>query len=176
LTLRVAWIGLFGALVCLTFYAYSVPGGYFEPTLVALWGWVLVGASWFVSVATRLLRRRGLRPGDAVVPVLVLVVGTLLVVDAPLQARYRLSRSAMNATAKRVIAHPERARTIHRIGLWRAGRVEKIPGGMRFTVSGARFVDDHGFAYSPHGKPAKVGAEDVYTHLDGPWYLWDESW
>jgi hypothetical protein len=176
LALRVAWIGLLGALVCLTLYAYSVPGGYFELTLAATWGWVLVGASWLVSVAKRLLRRRPLRLADAVAPVVVLVVGTLLVFDAPLQARYRLSRSAMNATAKRVVAHPEQARTIHRIGLWRTDRVEKIPGGMRFTVSGARFVDDHGFVYSPQGKPAKVGAEDVYTHFDGPWYLWDESW
>jgi hypothetical protein len=176
LLLRVAWIGLLGALVCLTLYAYSVPGGYFGPTIVALWGWVLVGASWLVSVATRVLRRRGLVRGDAVVPVLVLVLGALLVFDAPLQARYRLSRSAMNTAAKRVVAHPERARTIHRIGLWRTNRVERIPGGMRFTVAGAWFFDEHGFAYSPHGRPAKVGAEDVYTHLDGPWYLWDESW
>ena len=174
--LRVAWIGLLGALGCLTLYASSAPGGYFEPTMVAFCGWVIVGASWVVSVATRVLRRRGLRPGDALVPVLVLVVGALVVFDAPLHARYRLSRSAMNAAAKRVVAHPEQARTIHRIGLWRTARVERIPGGMRFTVSGSRFLDDHGFAYSLHGRPANVGAEDVYTHLDGPWYLWDESW
>jgi hypothetical protein len=176
LLLRVAWIGLLGALVCSTLYAYSVPGGYFELTVAAVWGWVLVGASWLVSVATRVLRRRPLRPADAVVPVAVLVVGALVVFDGPLQVRYRLSRSAMDSTARRVFAHPEQARAIHRIALWRTDRVENIPGGMRFTVSGARFLDDHGFAYSPHGKPAKVGAEDVYTHLDGPWYLWDESW
>jgi hypothetical protein len=137
---------------------------------------VLVGASWVVSVAARVLRRRGLRRGDAVVPALVLVVAALLVFDTPLQARYRLSRSAMDAAAKRVVAHPEQARTIHRIGLWRTNRVERIPGGMRFAVAGSRFFEEHGFAYSPRGRPAKVGAEDVYTHLDGPWYRWDESW
>jgi hypothetical protein len=82
----------------------------------------------------------------------------------------------MNTAARRVVAHPEQARKIHRIGLWRTGRVERIPGGMRFTVSEAGFFDAGGFAYSPHGKPANVGGEDAYTHLDGPWYLWDESW
>jgi len=137
---------------------------------------VLVGASWLVSVATRVLRRRPLGLADVVAPVVILVVGALVVFDAPLQARYRLSRSAMDATAKRVITHPEQGRTIHRIGLWRTDRVEKIPGGTRFTVTGAELIDEAGFAYSPHGKPANVGGEDVYTHLDGPWYLWDESW
>jgi hypothetical protein len=171
LLLRFAWVGLLGALVCATFYAVSVPGWYFELTLAVIAAWILVGASWVVSIATVVLRRRPLEPADAVVPVLVLVVGALVVVDAPLQARYRLSRSAMNATARRVVAHPEQARTIHRIGFWRTDRVERIPGGMRFTVSEAGFFDAGGFAYSPHAAPAKVGGEDVYTHLDGPWYL-----
>jgi hypothetical protein len=176
LLLRLAWVGLLGTLVCATLYAYSAPGGYFELSLGVIWAWILVGASWIVSVAARVLRRRALKRGDAVVPVLVLVVGALLVLDVPLQARYRLSRSAMDATAKRVIAHPEQARTIHRIGLWRTNRVEKIPGGMRFTVAGTEFIDQGGFAYSPDGEPANVGGEDVYTHFNGPWYLWDESW
>ena len=109
--------------------------------------WILVGAGWLVSLAARVIRRRRLEPADAVVP----------------------------AAAKRVVAHPERARAIHRIGLWPTGRVEKIPGGMRFTVSGTGFLDPASFAYSPRGEPARVGSEDVYTHLDGPWYLWDES-
>ena len=174
--LRIAWIGLFGALVCATFYAVSVPGWYFEWTLAVVSAWILVGVGWLVSVAARVLRRRRLEPADAVVPALVVVVGALVLLDAPLHSRYRLSRSAMDAAAKRVIAHPRQARTIHRIGFWPTGRVEKIPGGMRFTVSGAGFVDAAGFAYSPKGEPANVGGEDSYTHLDGPWYLWDESW
>ena len=138
--------------------------------------WILVGAAWLVSVAARVIRGRQLEPADAVVPALTVIVGALVLLDAPLHARYRLSRSAMDAAAERVIPHPGQARTIHHIGFWPTDRVEKIPGGTRFTVSGAGFLDAGGFAYSPSGAPANVGGEDVYTHLDGPWYLWDESW
>ena len=171
--LRAAWIGLFGALVCGTLYAVSAPGWYFELTLAVIAAWLLVGAGWLVSVAARVIRRRRLEWADGVVPALALVVGALVFFDAPLHARYRLSRSAMDAAATRVVAHPGQARTIHRIGLWPTDRVERIPGGMRFTVSGAGFLDAVGFAYSPSGEPARVGGEDIYTHLDGPWYLWD---
>lgn len=174
--LRLAWIGLLGALVCATLYAVSVPGWYFELTLAVICAWILVGAGWLVPVAARVIRRRRLEPADMIVPALAAVVGALVFLDAPLHARYRLSRGAMDAAAKRVLAHPERARSIHRIGLWPTDRVERIPGGMRFTVSGAGFLDPGGFAYSPRGDPANAGGEDAYTHLDGPWYLWDESW
>jgi hypothetical protein len=37
------------------------------------------------------------------------------------------------------------------------------------------YVEPTGFAYSPNGDPAAVGGEDVYEHLDGPWYVWRES-
>jgi hypothetical protein len=174
--LRLAWIGLLGALVCTTLYAVSAPGWYFELTLAVVVAWILLGAAWLVSVVGRVIRRRRLEPADAVVPALAVVVGALVLLDAPLHARYRLSRSAMDAAAERVIAHPGQARTIHHIGFWPTDRVEKIPGGMRFTVAGAGFLDPGGFAYSARGEPASVGSEDVYTHLDGPWYLWDESW
>jgi hypothetical protein len=177
--LRLAWIGLLGALVCATLYAVSAPGSYFELTLAVVCTWILVGASWVVSIGARALHRRSLfvlEAADFVTPALVPVVWALVHFDVALQARYRLSRGAMDATAQRVLAHPERARSIHRIGLWPTDRVEKIPGGMRFTVSGAGFLDAGGFAYSPKRRPANVGGEDAYTHLDGPWYLWDESW
>jgi hypothetical protein len=177
--LRAFWTVLLGALVCATLYAGSAPGGYFVLDLVLAAAWILFPASWIVSIGVRAALRRSLfvlGPRDFVVPALVLVLAGLLYVHVPLHARYRISRPAMNAAAKRVIRHPEQARSIHRIGLWPTSRVEKIPGGMRFVVSGAGFLDAGGFAYSPNGEPANVGGEDVYTHLDGPWYVWDESW
>ena len=177
--LRLFWIGLFGALVCTTLYATSVPGWYFFLSLVVLGAWVLVGLGWIVSIGARALARRSLfvlSPAVFVAPALAVVVAALVWFDVPLHARYRLSRPAMDAAARKVVAHPEQARRMHRIGLWPTDRVEPIRGGMRFAVSGAGFLDAQGFAYSPDGEPARVGAEDVYTHLDGPWYVWDESW
>ena len=177
--LRLAWIGLLGALVCTTLYAVSAPGWYFELTLAVVGAWILVLAGWVVSVGVRALRRRSLfvlEAADFVTPALVPLVWALVHFDVPLHARYRLSRGAMDAAAKTVVVRPKRATAIHRIGLWPTDRVERIPGGMRFTVSGAGFLDPGGFAYSPRSEPANVGGEDVYTHLDGPWYLWDESW
>jgi hypothetical protein len=166
-------------LVGATVYAVSAPGWYFFVTLLVIGAWILAGAAWIVSIGARALRRRSLfvlGPGDFVFPALVVVVGALVYLGVPLYARYRLSRPAMNAAAKKVVAHPERARTMHRIGLWPTDRVARIRGGMRFVVSGAGFLDAQGFAYSPGGEPAQVAAEDIYTHFDGPWYLWDESW
>jgi hypothetical protein len=176
---RLAWIGLLGALVGTTLYAVSAPGWYFELSLAVVAAWILVGAGWVVSVGARALRRRSLfvlEAADFVTPALVPLVWALVHFDVALHARYRLSRGAMDAAAKTVVAHPQRATTIHRIGLWPTDRVERIPGGMRFTVSEAGFLDAGGFAYGPVGEPANVGGEDVYTHLDGLWYLWDESW
>jgi hypothetical protein len=150
-------------------YAVSAPGWYFELTLAVVAAWILVGASRLVSVASGAVREGRVEPTHAVVPALALVVGALVLFDAPLHARYRLSRPAMDAAARRVVAHPGQARSIHRIGLWPTDRVETIPGGMRFTVSGAGFLDPGGLAYSPTREPANVGGEDGYTHLDGPW-------
>jgi hypothetical protein len=177
--LRLFWIGLLGALVCATLYATSVPGWYFFLTLVALGAWVLVGLGWVLSIGARAIRLRSLfvlSPAEFVAPALAVAVAALVWLDVPLHARYRLSRSAMDAAATKVVAHPEQARDMHRIGLWPTDRVERIRGGMRFVVSGAGLFDAQGFAYSLDGEPARVGAEDVYAHLDGPWYVWDESW
>jgi hypothetical protein len=175
---RAVWTGLLGALVVATFYAESVPDGYFLLVLASAAAWLLVLASWLVSIGARAVVRRSLfvlGPSDFVVPALVPLLGVLLAFHVPLHVRYRLSRPAMNSAARRVVAHPEEARSIRRIGLWPTSRVEKIPGGMRFLVSGSGLVDPTGFAYSPNGEPAAVGSEDVYAHLDGPWYVWRES-
>jgi hypothetical protein len=78
LPLRLAWIGLLGALVCATLYAVSIPGWYFELTLAVIGAWILVGVSWLVSVGAWLLRRRPLVWTDTVAPALILVVGALV--------------------------------------------------------------------------------------------------
>ncbi|HYZ78179.1 MAG TPA: hypothetical protein VE596_12480 [Gaiellaceae bacterium] len=177
--MRAVWTGLLGALVAATFYAESAPDGYFFLLLGVAVAWLLVLTVWLVSIGARALVRRSLfalGPPDFVVPALVPLVGALLYIHVPLHVHYRLSRPAMNSAAKRVVAHPEEARSIRRIGLWPTSRVEKIPGGMRFLVSGSGFLDATGFAYSPKGEPASVGGEDAYEHLDGPWYVWRESW
>src|SRR5207249_1455231 len=123
-------IALLGGLVGATLYAESVPGGYFDVGMAAEWAWILLVVGWVVAVARRCVRARSVAVfgrGDLVVPALVALVAGLIHFDMPLHARYRLSRSAMVAAAQRVLAHPKQASSIHRIGLWPASRVEKIP-------------------------------------------------
>jgi hypothetical protein len=80
----------------------------------------------------------------------------------------------MNDLAQEVMSQPSTS-TPDRVGLFPITRVERFKGGMRFIVGEGGFLDEGGFAYSPKGMPPRLG-EDHYSHLEGPWYIWVESW
>lgn len=163
----------FAALVY-TIYAFSIPSPFMGPIYSELL-WIAVGLAWLVQIAFTVWRTRPLTARAArswfLAPVLALIALTLVWTDAPFQARYRLSRDAMDSTARRVIREPASGDRIHRIGLWNVYGVERVPGGMRFLVNDSGFVDSGGFAYSPNGPPRGPDIAD-YEHLDGPWWLW----
>jgi len=185
------WLVLNGAAVLgagVSLWAISVPGTYLEAW--ALSGLVLqaVGVAWLLLLAGRVRGWSGRRirplgiPRLLVVALLGLVVVAAELTDGPLWLRYRASRAAMDRVAAEVVRQPEQARSIRRIGWFPAAQVRALPGGgMRFAVPGAGILDDAvGFAYSPTGVPAAVGdgvdAEDGYYHVEGPWYVWRQSW
>lgn len=64
---------------------------------------------------------------------------------------------------------------VGRVGLFPVRSVESFGGGVRFLVNEC-MVDMCGFAYSSEGRPPNLGGEDSYYHLEGGWFLWEESW
>jgi len=141
--------------------------------------WFFVGVAWLVRVSVRLGPRRLPKRWRhvAVVPVVGLAVAILAATSGPFRVRFALSRQSMDAFAHQVAVAPKGSTWAPRqVGLWHASTIERLPhGGMRYLV-GHCVLDECGFAYSPRGYPPNLGGEDIYTHLDGPWYFWRQSW
>ena len=161
-----------------TLWAFSWPGGpSMTRFLLLVFGWISLGVYWIFRLVATPVAGGSLRQGWGwwlVSPVIVFVTAGLLFTSAPLRLRIALSWDDMNRFAESVIQDPSGAHP-DRVGSFPVGRVEDIEGGMRFLVRGTGFLDPYGFAYSPEGKPPRIG-EDTYWHLRGPWYLWEESW
>ena len=163
-----------------TLWAFSAPASPAMGRFISLmFAWFALGGYWFLRFAA-LLVTGGFRGFASHVgwwvtpPVIVIATGALIVFSVPQLARFNLSQGAMESFAEEVMKGPV---TSHpdRVGLYSIKRVDRFKGGMRFLVRGAGFLDDSGFAFSPSGKPPNLG-EDLYYHLEGPWYLWEESW
>lgn len=161
-----------------TLWAFSWPGGPNMGRFVLLLAcWMVLGLYWLFRVAAAPLAGGSLREGWGwwfAAPAIVVVTAGLLLSSAPLRLRIALSMDDMNRFATSVMQDPSGPHP-NRVGSFPIGRVEDFDGGMRFLVRGTGFLDPFGFAYSPAGKPPRLG-EDSYWHLDGPWYLWEESW
>jgi hypothetical protein len=108
-------------------------------------------------------------------PVIVLAAAIAVALDAPMRARFELSRPAMDSAAQDVLSGRRDPQTIDRIGLWEVERSERARGTFRFLVKESGLFDPVGFAYSPRGRPPNF-SEDSYWHVSGPWYVWEEGW
>jgi hypothetical protein len=109
------------------------------------------------------------------VPLILGLVFAWTLGGGPFALRLAWSRSAMDQAAAEVIAGGSTNREW--IGLWPVERVERLPGGMRFIVSGCGFIDRCGFAYSTSGSSLDIAdpeSGDRYEHLDGNWFEWTE--
>jgi hypothetical protein len=165
-------------LVALTLWAFSIPGTYFFVSITVVWIWVLLAFLWIGRFGYLLVRRR---PGNREIaawlalPVVVLAAAVAVATDAPMKVRFELSQPAMDQAARDVLARKRDPAGIDRIGLWEVDRAERVDGTFRFLVAESGFLDPVGFAYSPRGEPPYVG-EDSYWHLEGPWWVWEESW
>ena len=81
----------------------------------------------------------------------------------------------MDDLAAEMLASGQASVPNQRLGLYRAKDIERIGEAVRFNVAPSGFGNKTGFVYSPAGQPPRLG-EDTYSHLDGPWYVWEESW
>lgn len=174
------------AFVCLALLLFyqSLPGGR-STFLMLLFPFLLlgiaIGLAWFIKLLiavlltlirpTELIRRR-----DTVrwlgVPAIVAVAILCTYLKLPLYATFFLSLSDMNRVAQQTAGRAT-APTVSRVGLYGVKKIEGFPGGMRFVVAGAGYINREGFAFSPNGVPPRIG-DDYYVHFYGPWYLWTE--
>jgi len=161
----------------------SVPGGYWWLFLLALLGWLVIGAVWFVGLVVGLLLaryyRRPFREQSArwrrwgLAPAVAAVAAALVALHVPLRTTFWLSRSAMDRLAQQVMnsapgapASPDRW-----VGLYYATRIERWRDGMRFEIPDTGFSDSaNGFVYSPNGRPEEYVSRP--WPFDGPWYIW----
>lgn len=155
-------------------WSASFPGSDFFSATAAGFGLCLAAVVWLVKLVLS-VRRRSLSWWFAVAPIGALAVVALLAVDAPLQARWELSRPAFEAAVQ------DPAPDVgSRIGLYEIISVEPIPGGVLFYEAHGAFLDDAGFAYLPGGPTPELengGFESPrYHHLGGPWYAFTASW
>lgn len=140
--------------------------------LAAIWGVRLLGA--LVASRARFMVAEWARWLG--VPLVLGVVFTWTQSGGPFDLRLALSRAAMDQAATEIVAGGSTAREW--IGLWPVENIERLPGGMRFIVSGCGFIDRCGFAYSASGSIADLAdpdGENRYEHLEGNWFRWIES-
>jgi hypothetical protein len=162
----------------LSFVVVSTPAFRFDLFVLTAALWMILGAYWLVRLIAMLFaagpRQVVSNWGRWAIPALIVLVAAALIwVGAPLHARLALSRGAMDEMATYVIRTGS-TDVPGVVGLFDVEEVNAPEWGMRFIV-GACFLDRCGFAYSPDGPPPARG-ENSYSHIDGPWYLWDQSW
>jgi hypothetical protein len=171
---------LLAAVGLMSLYAVSVPGGYFSLEIGSIFAWIAIGAIWFCRGIIRYILARYYRINEnagwlrwSIAPAVLVLVFTLAVCEIPWRATFFFSRPAMERFARRVLAQPSGATTAQHVGFYQACNAERIPGGMRFRIDRAGFIDRFGFAYCPDAPPRAAG-NDGYEHLSGPWYIWRE--
>jgi hypothetical protein len=161
----------------------SMPGG--GPFALAMLGLALTFGTitvWIPRFVVALLRSDG-RPGLrrywirwASGPIMAAAVIGLMYFDLPFTARFALSETNLERFAQAIASGPESAEHADQwVGLYPLTSIERIEGGARFLVSGTGFLDQYGFAWSPKGLPPDE-THTGYTHLHGPWYVWESRW
>ncbi|GAB2498390.1 hypothetical protein GCM10027187_75260 [Streptosporangium sandarakinum] len=143
--------------------------------------WAFIGLIWLLTLGRMLFMRDPLArlrrewPVWSLSPLIVLLVSGLIYVGVPLEARFALSRPALDGRTRAIAHGMPLPADDEWIGLFPVERAERIPGGVRFAIDGTGFFGTTGFAWSPEGEPPEPAGEDLYEHWHGPWYLWSES-
>ncbi|MEV4114548.1 hypothetical protein [Nonomuraea sp. NPDC049695] len=166
------------ALIILNYW--SLPGGGSLSLMVT--GLMLGLATvvvWTARFVVGLLRsdgRSGLRRHWvrwACAPVMGVAVVGIVFADLPFTARFALSESSLEQVARTVASGDESTEYDDQwAGLYPLTSIERIEGGARFLVSDTGFLDHYGFAWSPGGEPSDE-SHTGYTHIRGPWYIWE---
>ncbi|MEV0587714.1 hypothetical protein [Nonomuraea sp. NPDC050310] len=172
------WTGRVGLLTAgaataaalVTWWATSIPGGWFGGLLAAGTAWLVVGLAWLAGLVTVLALR--LRPARlwswAVAPVLLVATYGLVKADVPLLVRFHLSEPALTAFASSGFTAGVQGASV---GLYDIEFAENLPEGALLVVRDSGFIDRYGFAWFPEGVPAKPDPT-AYEHLSGDWYVY----
>ncbi|MBJ7348430.1 MAG: hypothetical protein JHC87_07650 [Thermoleophilaceae bacterium] len=166
-------------MVVFTAWEFSFPDNHFTLYLALLACWAILSIGWAIYViAMSILKRsvRWLRWPDLIVGIAALFALVIALTPAPFEARFRISQSAMNADATKIMNDPKLAKSTDHIGRWPAESVQAYRGGMRFLIPDIGFLDPVGFAYSINGEPPNLGGEDIYYQQSDRWWIWQESW
>jgi hypothetical protein len=176
-------LGAAGAVVLL--WAGSFPGWPLAAGVV--FSVLVIAGVLLVSGVVPPAPARWLRPLGVVAAVVVVVVGGVLVersAGGALEARFTASRPAFEALVadsgpvpRTVADHwlPFPGTCPTQLGSYRIAECHAFTGGFMFLQERDALSDDAGFAYAPHGLPAKgeqALSANGFTHLDGPWYAW----
>ena len=114
-----------------------------------------------------------------VVPSIVVVTVAAVWSDAPLHARFELSRDELEDIARNARTHPHATR-FHggwigrEVGSYDITDVGIDRGIVHFTVAASSWSGlIYGFAFSPDRSPRTDGVR--YHEFDGDWYLWESQ-
>jgi hypothetical protein len=153
------------------------------PALLVIAVLVVVAITWLVRLSIFVIRtRRGAlsdgRTWFVVAPVVGCLVGALLLVDAPLRARWALSKDAFDAELERVVSDEE-SYGGGRLG-WYDVLFSRTEGdGVIFFTKAHADEDIAGFAYLPTGlgdaNQFQGFWEPQLVHLGGHWYAFEKG-
>ncbi|WP_345718554.1 hypothetical protein [Kineosporia mesophila] len=167
------FLTLVAADAVLTLWAFTAPGVWFRPWLVAASGWLVLGALWAMRAGSAFRRNGGVSAWsrDAwrwlAVPLVAIAVTAMVEAGLPLRVALITAEPAM----KRFADDPQAAEPSH-VGVYPLSWVDRrAGGGAEFLLDGAGFFDEYGIVYSPTSLPRSNGSNSRYEHITGPWYV-----
>ncbi len=147
--------------------------------------WLGLAGIWFVRLLMTLRETRGRMPAAhwvrwLAIPIALGMAFAVTRTDTLVQARFDLSRGALDSMARDIEAGGSMDRGW--VGLYSVGATERTANGFWFVIDDSG-LGRWGLAYSPGGEPKE--SEDNYSglwtgawfeHLDGPWWIFHQSW
>jgi hypothetical protein len=92
----------------------------------------------------------------------------------PFKASLKISRPAMDALAKKVTTATTPDYKDRWVGVYPAKHLQKVPGGIKFTVEDTNAHYKAGFVYLPTVNP-KTAQWKAYTYIGQGWWMWREE-
>lgn len=173
-------------IVLLGLAASLYPGGMFWLQASCFLAWLAVGIVFFLRLLAFAWIRSSHRfridrddnhPRWLIVPACLILWIVIVCTDVPARTFFFLNKPALDRFAQSTVSAPPGTKFPDRsIGLYPATHIESFPGGVRFLVKGAGFLDSCGFAYSPNSPPPNITGEDIYQRITSAWYIWREDW
>ncbi|WP_204283407.1 hypothetical protein [Microbispora amethystogenes] len=149
--------------------AVMPPGGHFPLVLAAVPAWLVSGLVWLGALLLRGYRRSlwVLAP-----PLAALVTFALAALDVPMKAAFLVSEPALTRYVESVPGEKRwgESNTRDHVGLFTVGQVLRRDGVTELVMADSGgFLEDCGFAYSPHGGAGLLDFSSV-DRLTDRWY------